>query len=799
MMYLILFIFFSIKAINARFLAIVIALVTVNAHGLQGTVVNSEGEPVAGAKIESVASNEKIITNFSGVFELVDATAEIHVTAQGYSHRIVHLHEQGDGPLVVQLSRTVIEQVDVIGLPIHASIIESAMPVAVLKGDVLRRQQAATLGDTLERQPGVNSNFHGHVASTPIIRGLSGPRVLITQNSLDSSDVSRVGPDHAIAAEVSTAKQVEILRGPATLFYGSGAIGGVVNVVDERVPSHSKSQGEMVTAYDSVNNQKRVLFNVLTGRNNWAAYIDGFSRNADNYKTPVALGEEQSNLGGSHKNVVSNSAETSSGFTLGASYLLDDGFVGVAVERLDREYGIPGHSHGGTVADVFADLKQNRYQMQSEFNADSDWLASINVRAAYTDYSHSEIEDQRVGTVFSNTTSELRIDLMHKEWRHWKGGVNFHFKRSKIFAEGEEAFTPPATSETVAAAIMEEKHIGNVLLQMGGRVERVVLSASNVLLPTFAVHEHAGEPVAVAHLEGDTRVFDVLQEFTPLSASLGAVWDFAPGQNAAISVSHSQRAPAAAEMMSFGPHIGTRTYEVGALFDYLDEEHHHGFALSGKHAALEKSNNIDLTYRKHEGDVGIIVNAFLNKIDDYYYQKSVGLLAESGHNHNHEHAVEAEEEGGHTNELPVYLFTHEDADFYGVEAQVIWSWSPRWKASFFSDFVHAELSNGSYLPRTPPMRMGAELDYALNRVSANIHWTHFYEQNNTAEQETKTAGYGLLDASTTYRLPLKKVDVSVFLAIKNILNAEAHVHTSFIKEVAPRPGRNFSVGVRGSF
>ena len=133
---------------------------------------------------------------------------------------------------------------------------ESSSPVSVLSGEQLRRQQAATLGDSLEKLPGVNTNFHAKVASTPIIRGLSGPRVLITQNGLDVSDVSRVGPDHSVASEASTAKQIEVLRGPATLFYGSGAIGGVVNVVDNRVPTDSTTRGEWNLEHNSVDNQK---------------------------------------------------------------------------------------------------------------------------------------------------------------------------------------------------------------------------------------------------------------------------------------------------------------------------------------------------------------------------------------------------------------------------------------------------------------------------------------------------------------------------------------------------------------
>lgn len=783
-------------------LAATIALATVNAHALEGTVINTKGEPIAGAKIETTAGGEKIISNTAGKFEVADGTAEVHITAPGYSHRIVHLHEQNGEPLVVRLANTVIEQVDVIGLPIHASIIESAMPVAVLRGETLRNQQAATLGDTLERQPGVNTNFHGNVASTPVIRGLSGPRVLITQNSLDVSDVSRVGPDHAVASEVSTAQQVEILRGPATLFYGSGAIGGVVNVVDKRVPTDTDTKGEILASYDTVNSQKLTSFNATTGVDNWAFYADGFWRDADNYETPVTANVETDSTEHNSSNIVANSAETSSGFTLGTSYLLDNGFVGIAAERLDREYGIPGHSHGAEDISVLAELEQNRYQLQSELSIDSTWLKAINTRAAYTDYTHAEIELGDVGTLFSNTTTEVRVDLFHQEWQHWKGGLNLHYKHSDVSAEGEEAFTPPSTSQTFAIALMEEKHIGNVLLQWGGRAERVTISANNVLLPALEAHAHDSEAETGSHEDGDTRVFEAEHAFTPVSVSLGAVWDFSPGYNVGAALSHAQRAPSASELLSFGPHIGTRSYEIGALFGLHNDGDEMHFELSDEEFTLEKSNNIDLTFRKHEGDVGIILNAFFNKVDDYYYQEATGLFAESGHDHNHDHdhgdTADTDEES-HEDELPIYLFKHENAEFYGLEAQVIWKLNNQWQSTFFSDFVHAELTDGRYLPRTPPMRVGAEMDYTHNRLSANISWTHYADQTNTAVLETATKGYDLFDASASYRLPTKAMDLAVFIKVENITDTEARVHTSFIKDVAPRPGRNFSVGMRGSF
>ena len=783
-----------------KVLPVAIMLATVHAYGLEGKVVDRNGKPIAGATIHTTDSKKDVLTNENGVFEVGDDTDELHIVASGYSHRIVHLHEVGDEPLSITLSRTVIEQVDVVGLPIHASVIESSMPIAVLSGESLRNQQASTLGDTLEGQPGVNTSFHGNVASTPVIRGLSGPRVLITQNGLDVGDQSRIGPDHAVGSEVSTAQQVEILRGPATLFYGSGAIGGVVNVVDNRVPRDSETHGEVMASYDSVDSQKFTSFNATTGTQNWGFYADGFWRDADDYEVPVAPDEDEQG----DERIVANSDEESSGFTLGTSYLLDNGFVGFAVERFDRTYGIPGHSHEGEEEEegeerVYADLEQDRYQFQSELTFDSSWLRAINARAAYTDYMHVEIEEGAIGTLFSNETTEVRLDFLHQEWDHWKGGINIHYKRSEAFAEGEEAFTPPSTSETFALAFIEEKHIGDVLLQFGARIEQVNIKSDSALLPELELHGHDEEleEEEEEHVDGEALVFAVDHEFTPVSFSFGAVWDFSPGYNLGVSLSHAERAPAASELLSFGPHIGTRSYEVGALFQLHEEDDETHFELADTDPVLEKSNNIDLTFRKHEGDVGIILNAFFNKIDDYYYQQDTGYFAESSHSHEDEEEEVGEDE--HTDELPIYLFTYADAEFYGFEAQLIWQQNSHWKTTFFSDFVHAELTDGSYLPRTPPLRFGTDIDFTYGPISANLNWTHYGDQDKVAALETATDGYNMVDLLVNYELPTSAADLSLFFKVENLTDTEARVHTSFIKDVAPRPGRNMSVGIRGIF
>ncbi|MEE3223840.1 MAG: TonB-dependent receptor [Pseudomonadota bacterium] len=787
--------------------ALLLASPSALAQTLSGTVTNAAGKPLANATVEIEALKRVTSTNELGEFtfsNVKEGDYTLHIFASGFAHLHEHAQVQSDNAEGANfvLARSAIEVIDVHATPMHLSVMESATPVSVLSGETLRRQQAATLGDTLEKLPGVQSNFHGNVASTPIIRGLSGPRVLITQNGLDVSDVSRVGPDHAVASEASTAKQIEVLRGPATLFFGSGAIGGVVNVVDQRVPTSTETRGEFVLETQTVNDQKLGTFNVTTGVDNIAFYADGFYRDSNDYETPVAPDIDDPD--GAH--VVENSNEESNGFTLGTSYLFDQGYVGVAVERFEREYGVPGHSHGGDTS-VFADLEQTKYQLLGEYNFTNDFLQSVHFRAGYTDYEHAEVEGGSVGTTFSNETEELRVELLHKPMAGWRGGISLHYKGSDVFAQGEEAFTPPSEMEVFAVALMEERHFGDFLVQLGARAESVTLDASSVLLPELDAHEHDDEHDHDEHAHDEhehegsefVRQFAVDQEFTPISLSAGVVYTISESYNVGVSLSRSERAPSASELLSFGPHIGTRTYEIGALFDLSEEGE---FVLSQTAIDLETANNIDLTFRKTQGDVGFVLNAFYNQVDNYYFQEETGLFAESGHDHDHGeegHGEEEHSEDEHSDELPVYLFGSADAILHGFELQVAWQTTDNLKLDFFADYVKARLKDGGALPRTSPMRVGSHVAYTLDNIRADLDITYFAKQDDISTFETETDGYTLVDASITYDIPLGDIDLSVYLSGENLTDEEARVHTSFLKDIAPRPGRNFAFGVRGYF
>ncbi|MCW8107207.1 TonB-dependent receptor [Alteromonas ponticola] len=777
--------------------------VSVVAQSIEGVVVNPNGNKVANATVKVEGTDLKTITDQNGRFTFSQVSSglqELHITAAGFAHHHadISIGENEVKQLTFTLERSPIEVIDVVATPVHMSVMESASPVSVLGGDSLRRHQSSSLGDTLEDVAGVHTSFHANVASTPIIRGLSGPRVTIAQNGLDVGDVSRVGPDHSVASEASTAQQIEVLRGPATLFYGSGAIGGVVNVVDGRVPIDKTTRGEWLVEGESVNDKKLAAFNVTSGVNAFAFYADGYWRESDDYETPVPpqRGHERH---GTEDYVVENSHEQSDGLTLGSSYLFDKGYVGVAVEQFNREYGIPGHTDEHAedhVAEesVLADLTQTRSQILGEFEVDGNWIKRINLRGGFTDYEHAEIENGAVGTVFESTTQELKVDLMHDQFAEWNGGVSLHVKNSDIAAKGDEAFTPASTHKMLALAIMEERHLGKFLLQLGGRIERVSLEADKVTIPEIEFHghresetKHGEEELHVA------RTFSVEEDFIPVTLSAGLVWDFTAGYNVGLSVSRSERAPSAAELLSFGPHIGSGSYEIGALYQLHEEDEIH-VEVANDNIELEVANNIDLTLRKKQGNVGFVFNAFYNHVNNYYYQLNTGLFAEVAHGEDEEH-----EDDVHADDLPVYIYKTDDVILHGFEAQVAWQATEMFKATVFSDYVRARLQGGGDLPRTPPLRFGSQFSFEKQHFAAHLDITHYQQQDKIAAQETITDGYTMVDASVSYNLSFNEQDMVVYLKGSNLTDTEARVHTSFLKDEAPRPGRSIALGVRGYF
>ncbi|KXI29480.1 ligand-gated channel [Paraglaciecola hydrolytica] len=719
-----------------------------------------------------------------------------------------------------------IETLLITASPLKRTVLESSTPVTVISGEQLDQNQAATLGETLKNIPGVNSSYFGPVSSSPIIRGLDGPRIKVVQNGLDASDASRVGPDHTVSTESSTATQIEVLRGPATLLYGSGAIGGVVNVVDNRLPQQALDglQGKMGVTYDSVSNENTYTTDLNGGVGAFAWHFDAFSRKTDNYKIPGEASieeheEDEHEDEEEHEEssgYLENSAIDAQGFTLGTGWITDDFRLALSYGRLESDYGIPGHAHHHEedhVEDeeegheeteheeesIYASLEQNRVQSVAEWLNLSGPFSAVHWQNGYTDYQHSEIEGGVVGTTFTNKTLESRLWAEHKPLSGWKGVVGLHYNNIEFAAEGDEAFTPSTDSKSLALFVLEEKKVGNLLWQLGMRVENISHLPDNSF---FATLEHEDEEHEDDdHAEGHDIDFEQ-QNYTAFSASAGVVWTLNDNQSFAFNYAFSERAPSASEIFANGPHIGTGTYEVGGGFALHYEEDEYVLERTEANMDKEQSNNIDLTYRYHNNYLTSSISVFYNQVDNYVFQQDTGLVVSDGHFHAHDGEGDEHEEElghGHEDELPVYLFAQQDAKLYGFEAEVDWHFADNWRIDTFADYSRVKLDDGSNAPRIPPMRVSSSLHFEYDDWHAEAGITHYSKQDKIAADETNTAGYTLVSASVNYYLPTDFADISIFVKGDNLTNQEARVHSSFIKDVAPLPGRSIKIGLRATF
>ena len=813
------------------------------AQTISGTIVDKSGQPISKAKVALSDSNIVVFTDNEGRFSvknLSSGVVELHVTANSFSHnnQNVEVLEQDINNINIVLSPTVFDIININATPLHTSSVESALPVNVLSAEDLRMKQASTLGETLKNEVGVHSSYYGPVSSSPIIRGLDGPRVMITQNGLDAGDASRVGPDHAVSSETSTATQIEVLRGPATLFYGSGAIGGVVNVVDNRVPHTQETTAEWLIEHNTVSLDNLASVSYNTAKDNIGFHFDGFWRKSGDYKLAGEAELEhdehdehdahdehdEDHEGETHSDRLENSSTKSNGFTVGTSYLMENGFVGVSYGRVERQYDIPGHAeheegseHAEDELGVYADMKQDRFQLISELTYEHQFVSAVHSKFAYTDYLHKEIEGGAIGTTFDNASLEGRFDVFHNEVAGFSGALSLHYKSSDFTAIGEEAFTPPSKSDAWAVSWLEEKHFDNIMLQFGARLEHIKITASPVTLDLGEHDEHEGdehdehegdehdEHEGDEHDEHEELVTFDEQSFNPLSASVGLIWDFSPGYNFAISAAYSQRAPSASEMFSYGAHIGTRSFETGVLFDVHPEDNgEFHIDIDNQKVELETSFNLDFTLRKYEGELGFVFNTFYNQIDDFYFQQHTGLFIEAGHGHD-EHEGEEEEPDAHEDEggLPVLVYARQDAKMYGFEGKVIYQLSDPLKLTVYGDYIRGKLDDGSNLPRIPPFRLGVTLNYEADKYSTEFNLTRYAKQTDTSVEETQTSGYTMLDMNFNYYLDsnLSGVfgDMTVYFKGHNLTNEHARVHSSFLKDIVPLPGRGFTLGFRGGF
>ena len=621
---------------------------------------------------------------------------------------------------------------------------QTSLPVTAMGQAELRERGQSTLGETLQALPGVSSTYFGPNASRPIIRGMDGDRIRVLNNSATSLDASALSYDHAVPLDVLSMDRVEVLRGPATLLYGGSAVGGVVNVIDNRIPREPMQgvQGRAQVQAGTGNGERSVAGLVEAGSERLALHVDGFDRRSGDVRVPVALNCTQSEVSRSARRIC-NSASQSRGGAVGASTFWDQGHVGASVNTYQSDYG--------TVAEdeVSIAMKTTRYALQGEVRQLPGGIDSLKARLSHTDYQHTELDAGVAATLFTNQGQDLRIEARHRPAAGWQGVLGAQIESSRFSAVGSEAFVPWSRTRSQALFVHQERTFEWGQWNVGARWESVrVVSLGNP---------------DVARFETGAR------DFTPLSGGLGTVVQLAPNWRMSANLAMTERAPKDAELFANGPHLATHAYEVGR-----------------SNLALEKSTSLDWGVDWKSGPDRGALTVFASRFANYIGLMGTGELQE---------------------DLPVQRYQGIPARFGGLEAngrQRLWQGSETLDLDWRADAVRAtQTDTGQALPRIAPFRVGATVVYGQGPWAAKLGADWHAAQNRVPTGDVATAAYTLVNASLTYRQERDGAVSHWFARIDNLTNQLAYSASSILTSTAfgksPLPGRSLKLGVQIGF
>ena len=613
-------------------------------------------------------------------------------------------------------------------------------PAKVLTGDELKDKLGASLGETLANELGVSASAFGAGASRPIIRGLEGARVKILENGMGVSDVSGISNDHAVAVDGPTARQIEILRGPAALLYGSGAIGGLVNVVNERIPTElvGKPTGEVETRYSTVDNGKNASVSGDAAVGKIGLHVDGSVRNANDYRIP---GNQVLDDPASASGRLPHSFTRQHSLGFGASLIDNWGYLGASVSSMNNLYGIP------TLEGAQIDQQQRRYDLSALVKEPFSGFENAKFKLGYTDYKHSELDLAGVPqTDFSNRALEGRAELSHKPIAGFRGTFGVQADKTHFSAlsagTGAPNTVPVTASTSMAAFLVEERDFGPVRMNAGLRLESVERKPVN----------------------------NIARNFNLASYSVGGLWAFTPGYGFGATGSIAQRAPGTDELYSAGPHDATATFDIG-----------------NPNFRKETSRNFELSLQKTTGLMRWKANVFESQVKNFVYGQISGLLVD--------------EDGNPGGSLRQRQFNQAAATIRGAEGELTWNvHGEGLSGRLFADMSRGSLDGGDNLPLQPATRFGISSDYRQGAWRGGASVVRAMNQDRLAQFETTpTSGYTLLDANLSYTQKIGENNVTWFALAKNLLNQDIRFSTSVLKDVAPLPGRNFIIGVRTRF
>ena len=724
---------------------------------IEGRVLTPTGTAARHAEVRLVGIGRRVDADEDGRFRLeVPPGAYVLEVDGGQEGRVVQrVTATAGAPTELRLVLEPVFHVE----PIIASVgpeartqTELYQVTDVLTGRELVEKGRATLGETLSEQPGVNASYYGPGSSRPVIRGLQGDRVRILESGIGSGDVSSTGPDHAVAVEPTEAEQIEIIRGPATLLYGSSAIGGVVNVIDGRIPRERPVhavEGSAQLQGATVSDERNGALTLTGAAGNFAWRTAGLLRETGDYAIPgfpeVDHEETPEHEHADEEGVLPNSAiETQTG-SIGASWIGAAGHVGASFTAFATEYGVPGHAHEeeqvpGDVEPpgTRIDLDQTRLDLEGAWDFGGA-VRTVKVRTGWSDYRHIELEGEEVGTRFDNEELDVRLEAAHEPlFGALSGTLGGQVGTRDLGASGEEAFLPSTATTSLALFLFEDVPLGPVSVGLGGRWERA---------------EHETETGLSRTVSG-------------LSGSIGVNWPASETVTLLVSGSRSTKLPNAEELFANGPHAATRLIEIGN--PELDDE----VAYSADAAVIVT-----------EGPVTGQVAAYATSFDGFIFLAPTDSLVD---------------------EFRIAEYEQADALFYGFEASlsvsVIHRPGSHLALTGSGDYVWADRTDTDEpLPRIPPLRWGVGARWELGAFRFVTELRRVEAQDRVAAYETPTDGYTLLNASAAYVFFTGRVGHEITLRGSNLTDEEARNHVSFLKDLAPLPGRDLRLTWRVMF
>lgn len=730
--------------------------------------------------------------------------------------------QTGEGADNGSLHYSDVEEIIVRALPLSRTRLQSAQPVDIMVGENLADRRGMTLGETLQQQPGVQNSFYGAGSGRPIIRGLGGPRVRILEDGLATADTSTQSDDHAVTVDPMLIDQIEILRGPATLLYGSSASAGVVNIIDGRIPEQRAQEpfsGRFEVRGDSVADERSGVLRLDGGAGNIAWHLDGSWREADDYRIPGEARFEGDHHDEDHdedphddhsdSDRLFNSYVESQSASAGLSWISDRGFIGGSVRAFNSEYGLPaphlhaeeeqGHGHAdehqedGHQEDehhdeeeefAYTDMEQRSYDIKGGLMTPMRGINRATIRIGYNDYIHREIElegmhedehadeghdehDHEEGTVFDVRTLQSRMSFETAPVLGWEGAFGLQFEREKFKAEGAEAFVPKNNTRSIGAFVLQERQWDAFTLSLGARAEntRVRLGEHDEHHDEHEEDHHDDHHDEDHHDEHDAFADVDSRTFRNVSGSVGGIYRFNDTWQASVNFARVQRAPSATELFADGPHLATFTFEEG-------------------NAGLrtETAKAWDLTLHRHADFFDFEISLFRKDISDFIYLASTDETALG---------------------FPVREVEQQDAEFHGMEVQGVWQlitgdWG-HFDLTAGYDRVNAKLADNSYVPRMSPERLSAGVDWHLGGWRGGLDVYRMMEQDKVPAQETATPGYTMINLRAAYQFDVGNSTLEAFVQGRNLGNKDARVATSYLRDFAPLPGRNVIVGLRGRF